>query len=74
MYDDGFSPISLKVHAAKSGQPMHGSTFGNKIGLLGAYIRSDLGYINEYEFGPHEIQSWLGLIKMLGSFSYKDQQ
>jgi hypothetical protein len=51
-----------------------GSTFGNKVGLLGAYIRSDLGYINEYGFGPHGVQSWLGLIKVLGSFSYKDQQ
>jgi hypothetical protein len=51
VYDDGFSPISLKVHAAKAGQPMHGSTFGNKVGLLGAYIRFDLGYINEYGFG-----------------------
>jgi hypothetical protein len=51
---------------------MYGFDLGSKIGLLGACIKSDLGYINEYEVGPHEIQSWLGLIKMLRSFSYKE--
>jgi hypothetical protein len=40
----------LMVHSAISGQLMYGSDLGNKVGLLKAYIRSDLGYINEYEF------------------------
>ena len=38
-----------------------------------ACIRFDLSYINEYEFGPYRVQM-LGLIKILGSFSYNDQQ
>jgi hypothetical protein len=25
-------------------------------------------------YGPHGVQSWFGLIKMLRSFSYKNQQ
>ena len=74
MCDDEFGPISLMVHLAQSSHPIYESNLGNKVGLLEASIMSDLSYINEYEFGPHEIQSWLGLIKMLGSFSYKDQQ
>jgi len=53
---------------------MYGSDLDSKVSLLGACIRSDLSYINEYEFEPHEVQSWLGRIKMLGCFSYKDQQ
>ena len=69
-----FSPISLMVHSTKSGQAIQGFDLGSKVGLLGASIKSDLGYINEYEFGPLGIQNQLGLIKMLGSFSYKDQQ
>jgi len=59
MYDDEFGPISLMVHLAKLGQPMYGSNLGNKVGLLEACIRSDLSYINEYEFGPHGVQSWI---------------
>ena len=51
---------------------MYGSDLGNKVGLLGACIRSDL--INDYGFGPYGIQSWLELIKMLVTFSYKDWQ
>jgi len=35
---------------------------------------SNSGYINEYEFGPRGVQSWLGLINMLESFSYMDQK
>jgi len=31
---------------------------------------SNSDYINEYEFGSRGVQSWLGLIDMLGSFSY----
>ena len=39
VHDDEFGPISLMVHSSKSGQPMYGSNLGNKIGLLGAFIR-----------------------------------
>ena len=74
MHNDRFDPISLMVHSAKSCYSIYGFDLGSKIGLLGACIRSDLSYINEYEFRPHEVQSWLGLIKMLRSFSYKNQQ
>jgi hypothetical protein len=74
MHDDGFGPIFFMVYSAKSGQPMYGSDLDSKVGLLGACIRSDLSYINEYEFGSHEIQSWLGLIKLLGFFSFNDLQ
>jgi hypothetical protein len=72
--DDGFGPISLMTHSAKSGQPVYGSDLGNKIGLLRACIRSDLSYINEYEFAPHRVQNWIWANKDVGSFSYKDQQ
>ena len=51
MHDDEFGPIVLKVHSAKLGQPMYQSDLGNKVSLLGACIRFDLGYVNEYEFG-----------------------
>ena len=74
VHDDGFSQITLMVHSTKSGQPMYGSDLDSKVSLLGACIRSDLSYINKYGFEPHEVQSWLGQIKMLGCFSYKDQQ
>ena len=74
MHDNGFDPIFLKVHSAKLDQLMYQSDLGNKVNLLGACIRFDLGYINEYEFGSYGFQSWLGLIKMLGYFSYRDQQ
>ena len=47
---------------------------GNKVSLLGACIKFDLGYINEYDFGPYGFQSWFGLIKMLRYFFYRDQQ
>ena len=53
---------------------MYESNLGSKVNLLGVCIRFDFGCINEYEFWTHEIQSWLELIKMLRSFSYKDQQ
>jgi hypothetical protein len=74
MHDDGFGPIFFMVHSAKSGQPMYGSDLDSKVGLLGACIRFDLSYINEYEFGSHEIQNWLGLTKLLGFFSFNDLQ
>jgi hypothetical protein len=54
---DEFNPIFLIFHLAKSGQPMYGPDLDNKVGLLGACIRSSLGYINEYEFGLYEVQS-----------------
>jgi hypothetical protein len=72
VHDDGFSPIFFMVHSAKSGQPMYGFDLGSKVSLLGTCIRSDLSYINEYRFVPHRVQSWLGLIKILKYFSYKD--
>jgi hypothetical protein len=53
---------------------MYGFDLGSKVGLLGACVRFYLGYINEYKYRPHGVQSWLGLIKMLRSFSYKNQQ
>jgi hypothetical protein len=52
---------------------MYGSDFDIKVKLLGACIRSDLGYINEYVFGPHGVESWLELIKMLRSRFHKDR-
>jgi hypothetical protein len=39
---------------------------GSKESLFGVYFGSGLVPINEYRFGPYGIQSWLGLIKMLG--------
>jgi len=74
VHDDGFGPISLVIHSAKLGQPMYEFDLGNKVGLLGACIRSNSGSINEYEFGSLGVQSWLGLINMPGCFSYMDQQ
>jgi hypothetical protein len=55
--DDRFDPISLMVHSIKSGQSMYEFDLDSKAGLLGACIGSDFGYINEYKFGSHEIQS-----------------
>jgi hypothetical protein len=47
---------------------MYQSDLGNKVSLLGACIRFDLGYINEYEFGSYGFQSWFGLIKCWDTF------
>ena len=33
---------------------MYRFDLGSKVGLLGARIMFDLGYINEYGFGPHD--------------------
>jgi hypothetical protein len=46
---------------------MHEMFLGSKESLFGVYFGSGLVPINEYGFGPQEVQSWLGLIKMLGS-------
>jgi hypothetical protein len=45
VYDDEFSPISLKVHSSKLGQPIYRSDLDSKVGLLEACIKSDLEYI-----------------------------
>jgi hypothetical protein len=47
---------------------MHEFDLNSKVNLLRVCIRSDLSYINEYEFKSYEIQSWLELIKMLRFF------
>jgi hypothetical protein len=73
VHNDEFGSISLMVHSTKSGQSMYGPDFDIKVKLLGACIRFDLGYINEYVFGPHGVESWLELIKMLRSHFYKDR-
>jgi hypothetical protein len=65
VHDDEFGPISLMVHSAKSWQLMYWFYLDSKVGLLEACIKFDLDYINEYDFGSHGVQSWLGLIKML---------
>jgi len=44
-----------------------GLFMGGKESLFGVYFGSSLVLINEYKFEPHGIQSWLRLIKMLGS-------
>jgi hypothetical protein len=51
VHDDGFGPISLMVHSAKSWHLMYWFHLDSKVGLLEACIRSDLDYINENEFG-----------------------
>jgi hypothetical protein len=72
MYDKGFDLRPSILHSARFEQPMYRLNLGNKVGLLGACIKSNLDHVNVYEFWPHEIQSWLRLIKMLRSFFYKD--
>jgi len=39
---------------------------GSKESLFGVYFESGLVLVIEYGFGTHGVQSWLGLIKMLG--------
>jgi hypothetical protein len=34
--------------------------------------RSDLDLVDVHRLGLHGVQKWLGLIRLLGSFSYKD--
>jgi hypothetical protein len=74
VHDDEVGPISLMVHSSKSGQPMYGSNLGSKVGLLELVSGLIWVNINEYGFGSYEIQSYPGLIKILRSFSCKDQQ
>jgi hypothetical protein len=35
-------------------------------------VRFGLGLVDVHGLGLHGVQKWLGLIRMLGSFSYKD--
>jgi hypothetical protein len=64
--DDGFGPILLVGNSARSGQTMHKMFLGSKESLFEVYFGSSLVPINEYKFGPQGVQSWLGLVKMLG--------
>ena len=34
--------------------------------------RFDLGFVDVHGLGLHGVQKWLRLIRVLGSFSYKD--
>ena len=66
LMDDGFDPILLMGNSARSGQVMHGMFWAAKK----VYLECILGLIWSLlmnEFGSLEVQSWLGLIKMLGS-------
>jgi len=51
--DDGFGSISLMVHSFKSDRPMYKFDLSGTVGLLEACIKSNFGYINEYEFDPY---------------------
>jgi len=55
------------VNLATSGQAIHEMFLDSNEILFGVYFRSGLVPINEYRFRSHGVQSWLGLIKMLGS-------
>jgi hypothetical protein len=46
---------------------MHEIFLGSKESLFRVYFGCGLVPINEYWFGLHGVQSWLELIKMLGS-------
>jgi predicted Zn-dependent protease with MMP-like domain len=65
LIDDVFDPIILMGNSTRSGQVMHEMFLGSKESLFGVYFGSGLVPINEYRFGPHGVQSWLELIKML---------
>jgi hypothetical protein len=65
--DDRFDQILLVGNLARSRQAMHWIFSGSKDNLFGIYFRYDLVPINEHGFGPHRVQSWLRLIKMLRS-------
>jgi hypothetical protein len=66
--EDGFGLIFLVDSSARWGQSIHGMFLGSKESLFRVYFGSSLVPINEYGFRPHEVQSWLRLIKMLGSY------
>jgi len=53
-------------NSVKLGHAMHEMFLDSKESFFEVYFGSDLVSINEYGFGSHEVQSWLGLIKMLG--------
>ena len=59
VHDDGFGPISLMVHLAKSGQPMYEYNLSNKVGLLEACIKSNLVILMSISLG--HIGSKVGL-------------
>jgi hypothetical protein len=65
--DEGFRSILLLGNSTRSGHAMHVMFFSSKESLFGVYFGSGLVPINEYGFGSYGVQSWLGLIKMLGS-------
>jgi hypothetical protein len=65
--DDGFCPIFLVGNSTNQDRVIHDMFLGSRESLLGVYFGSSLVFINECGFGPYEVQSWLGLIKMLGS-------
>jgi hypothetical protein len=65
--DDGFNLIFLVHNSVRSGQAMHVMFLGSKKSLFGVYFGSGFVIINEYGFGPHGVQSWLELIKILRS-------
>jgi hypothetical protein len=46
---------------------MHEMFLASKESLFGIYFGFDLVLIDKHGFGLHGIQSWLRLIKMLGS-------
>jgi hypothetical protein len=66
LMDNGFGPILLVGNLARSGQTMHEMFLDSKESLFGVYFGSDSVPINEHWFGPHGVQSWFELIKMLG--------
>ena len=55
--DDKFGPILFVGNSSKSGQAMHKMCWDSKESVFGVYFWSDLVPINEYEFGPQEVQS-----------------
>ena len=64
--------MSLMLHLARFEQPMYESDLGIKVCLLRVCIKYNLVHVNVYKFGLYEIQSWLGLIKVLRSFFCND--
>jgi hypothetical protein len=67
LMDVGLDPILLVGNLATSGQAIHEMFLDSNESLFEVYFGSGLVPINEYRFGSHGVQSWLGLIKMLGS-------
>jgi hypothetical protein len=61
---DGFDPILWVGNSTKLGWAIDEMFLGSKESLFEVYFGLDLIPINEYGFGPHEVQSWLGLIKI----------